>query len=125
MCMPKIGKLELMVSRAISILVLGTVLLYAHGVPEIGGIGSAVLVACYSSLRTVAYDFDRAGRVKSVTGTPLGAATKTYVTAIDYAAHGAMEQMSLGTAGTRKEKQIVPGTNSAWHFEREGSNRES
>jgi RHS repeat-associated protein len=57
----------------------------------------------YPSGRTISYDFDLAGRVKSVTGT-LAAATKTYISGIDYSAHGAIEEMTYGGATTRKQR---------------------
>ena len=58
----------------------------------------------YPTMRTTSYEFDRAGRVKSVVAIPLGFPAKTYVTGVDYAAHGAVEQMSLGAGGVRKER---------------------
>jgi len=57
----------------------------------------------YPSGRTISYDFDLAGRVKSVTGN-LAAATKTYISGIDYAAHGAIEEMTYGGGTVRKQR---------------------
>lgn len=57
----------------------------------------------YPSGRMVSYDYDRAGRVKSVTGT-VAAATKKYLSGIDYAAHGAVEEMTYGGTTVRKQR---------------------
>jgi RHS repeat-associated protein len=57
----------------------------------------------YPSGRTISYDFDLAGRVKSVTGT-LAAASKTYISGIDYSAHGAIEEMTYGGGTVRKQR---------------------
>ncbi len=56
----------------------------------------------YPSGRTVSYQFDRAGRVRTATGVK-GGVTTNYVTGIDYAAHGAVEEMALAN-GARKER---------------------
>jgi RHS repeat-associated protein len=57
----------------------------------------------YPSGRRITNAYDRAGRIVSVTGVAAGV-TKSYVSGVSYAPHGALEQVALGANGVRKER---------------------